>query len=451
MSSETGIPRQKSLPTTAQETTRPKTPPAENGRGGSHVGLAPLALAALGVVFGDIGTSPLYAFRLCFAVGRGFTPTPEHVLGILSLVFWALTGVVSINYASIILRANYDGEGGILALLALLKPMTRSTNPGRVPMITLLVLLGAGMLYGDGVITPAISVLSAVEGAGVATKAAQPFIVPLTVIILFALFYVQRYGTGGIGRVFGPVMVLWFVAIGLAGAIALVRHPAVLAAIDPRHAVGFLIANRWAGILVLGAVVLCVSGVEALYVDLGHFGLKPIQTAWFGLVYPALLLNYFGQGALILESPQALEAPFYHLVARWALYPMVALATIATVIASQALISGVYSLTQQAVQLGFSPRVYVVHTSRRHAGRIYIPVITAFLAIASIAIVLAFRSSDRLGAAYGLAVTVTMLATSITYGTVARKKWGGPGGGWRRSFAASYSSTCRFWPATSRS
>ncbi|MBV9646421.1 MAG: KUP/HAK/KT family potassium transporter [Candidatus Eremiobacteraeota bacterium] len=404
---------------------QPKAPP-ESEPEAHRVALPALALAALGVVFGDIGTSPLYAFRQCFIVGRGFAPTHEHVLGILSLIFWALTGVVCINYTSIILRANYEGEGGILALLALLKPTTRAGNPGRLPAIALLVLLGAGMLYGDGIITPAISVLSAVEGLGVATKAAQPFIVPLTVAILAALFYVQRYGTGRIGNVFGPVMVLWFVAIGLAGALAIIRHPLVLEALDPRHAFAFLIANRWAGILVLGAVVLCVSGVEALYADLGHFGLKPIQASWFSLVYPALLLNYFGQGALVLQRPAAIEAPFYSLVANWALYPMVFLATLATVIASQALISGVYSLTQQAVQLGYSPRVNVIYTSRRHAGRIYMPAITAFLAILCILIVVTFRSSDRLGAAYGLAVTVTMLCTSLTYGTVARKKWRWP-------------------------
>jgi len=388
--------------------------------------LRALSLAALGVVFGDIGTSPLYAFKQCFGEGRGFAPTPEHVLGILSLIFWALTGVVCINYATIILRADHDGEGGVLALHALFRPTSRSGAPARLTFITLLVLFGAGMLYGDGVMTPAISVLSAVEGLNVATKAAQSFIVPLTVVILFGLFVVQRFGTGRIGAIFGPVMMLWFVSLGVAGGATLVKHPAILAAIDPRHAIGFLIANRWAGVLVLGAVVLCVSGVEALYADLGHFGRIPIRIAWFGLVYPALLLNYFGQGALALGNPAALENPFYKLIPAWALYPMVMLATAATVIASQALISGAFSLTQQAIQLGYSPRFRVVHTSMHHAGQIYMPTINAVLAIACIALVLTFRSSDRLGAAYGLAVTVTMLSVSITYCTVARKRWNWP-------------------------
>ena len=396
--------------------------------------LAPLSLAALGVVFGDIGTSPLYAFRQCFSQGHGFAPTPEHVLGILSLIFWALLGVVSINYATIILRADHDGEGGVLALHALFRPTSRIGAPAPLTFITLLVLFGAGMLYGDGVMTPAISVLSAIEGLNVATKAAEPLVVPITVAILVGLFLFQRYGTGRIGAIFGPVMTLWFVALGIAGAFSLVHHPAVLFAIDPRHALRFIVTNRWAGVLVLGSVVLCVSGVEALYADLGHFGRTPIRVAWFAVVFPALLLNYFGQGALALDDPAALANPFYNLFPAWALLPMVVLATVATVIASQALISGAFSLTQQAIELGYSPRFRVVHTSQYHAGQIYMPTVNAVLAVASILLVLTFRSSDRLGSAYGLAVTVTMLSVSITYCTVARKRWGWPW--WRVAIVA---------------
>lgn len=385
-------------------------------------------------MFGDIGTSPLYAFRQCFGEGHGFAPTPEHVLGILSLIFWALVGVVSINYASIILNADHDGEGGVLALHALFRPTSRSGAPAPLTFITLLVLFGAGMLYGDGVMTPAISVLSAVEGLNVVTKAADPFVVPLTVGILLALFVLQRFGTGKIGAVFGPIMTVWFGALGVAGAWSLIHHPAVLFAIDPRHALSFLVLNRWAGLLVLGAVVLCVSGVEALYADLGHFGRTPIRIAWFAFVFPALLLNYFGQGALVLGDPGALTNPFYNLFPVWALFPMIALATVATVIASQALISGAFSLTQQAILLGYSPRFRVVHTSQYHAGQIYMPTINAVLAVLSILLVLTFRSSDHLGSAYGLAVTVTMLSVSITYCTVARLRWGWPR--WRVAIVA---------------
>ena len=408
---------------------------SESGPAGrSHGRLGPLSLAALGVVFGDIGTSPLYAFKQCFGQGHGFAPTPEHVLGILSLIFWALFGVVSINYATIILRADHDGEGGVLALHALFRPTSRIGAPAPLTFITMFVLFGAGMLYGDGVMTPAISVLSAVEGLNVATAAAEPFVVPITVAILVGLFLFQRFGTGRIGAIFGPVMTLWFVALGVAGAFSLVHHPAVLFAIDPRHALHFMLTNRWAGVLVLGSVVLCVSGVEALYADLGHFGRTPIRVAWFAIVFPALLLNYFGQGALALGNPAALGNPFYSLFPAWALFPMVLLATVATVIASQALISGAFSLTQQAIQLGYSPRFRVIHTSQYHAGQIYMPTINAVLAVICILLVLTFRSSDRLGSAYGLAVTVTMLSVSITYCTVARKRWAWPW--WRVALVA---------------
>lgn len=396
--------------------------------------LAILSLAALGVVFGDIGTSPLYAFKQCFGGSHGFAATNDNVLGILSLIFYALTGVVCINYALIILRADHDGEGGVLALHALFRPTTRVGAPAPLTFITLLVLFGAGMLYGDGVMTPAISVLSAVEGLNVATNAFQPYIVPITIAILLGLFFAQRFGTGRIGAIFGPLMGIWFIALALVGSFAIVNHPGVLVALNPAYGIGFIVHNGWAGFLVLGAVVLCVSGVEALYADLGHFGRTPIRVSWFGLVYPALLLNYFGQGALVITNADALQNPFFLLFPPWALFPMVALATMATVIASQALISGAFSITQQAIQLGYSPRLRIIHTSQSHEGRIYMPTVNAALAIACIALVLAFRSSDHLGAAYGLAVTVTMLAVSITYCAVAYKKWHWPW--WRVAIVA---------------
>jgi KUP system potassium uptake protein len=386
--------------------------------------LPPLALAAVGVVFGDIGTSPLYAFKQAFTVGHGVQASVEHIIGLLSLIVWALIGVVCIKYATFVLRADHHGEGGDLALLALLRPISRVGIPPKLGAIGLLVLFGTGMLYGDGVITPAISVLSAVEGLNVATRDAQPYVVIISAAILVGVFAVQRFGTGKIASVYGPIMALWFASIAVAGVVALAHHPAVLFAFDPRHAVGFLLHNGWTGMLVLGAVVLCVSGVEALYADLGHFGRTPIRLAWYAVVFPALLLNYFGQGALTIRLGGVGESPFYALFPGWALYPEVVLATAATVIASQALISGAFSLTQQAIALGFAPRLRIVHTSREHAGRIYVPTVNTLLAIACIALVVTFRHSERLGAAYGLAVSVTMLATSVNFFAVARSKWG---------------------------
>ena len=386
--------------------------------------LAPLALAAMGVVFGDIGTSPLYAFKQAFGISYGISVSVEHVIGLLSLILWALIGVVCIKYCTFILKADHNGEGGDLALLALLRPISRVGIPPKLGAIGLLVLFGTGMLYGDGVITPAISVLSAVEGLNVATSRAQPYVVILAAAILLTVFSVQRFGTGRIARVYGPVMALWFLSIAIAGAVSIARHPMVFYAIDPRHALSFLFRNGWAGILVLGAVVLCVSGVEALYADLGHFGKTPIRLAWYAGVFPALVLNYFGQGAWVIDHPVIGASTFYALFPGWLLYPEVALATVATVIASQALISGAFSLTQQAIALGFAPRLRIVHTSRSHHGRIYIPTVNTFLAIACLILVVTFRHSDRLGAAYGLAVSVTMLATSINFFAVARQKWG---------------------------
>jgi KUP system potassium uptake protein len=401
------------------------TPSAEPSRGKR---IAPLALAALGVVFGDIGTSPLYAFKQCFTTGRGFTPVPEHVLGILSLITWALILVVCVKYATIVLRADNEGEGGTFALLAQLRPTSRVGIPAKLTAVSFLLLFAAGMVFGDGVITPAISVLSAVEGITVATHAAEPFIVPITIAILLGLFLVQSRGAGRIGAVFGPVMIAWFLAIGLGGLMALAGEPRVLVALDPRFALGFMTHNGFAGILVLGAVVLCVTGVEAMFADLAHFGRKAIRMAWYTVVFPSLLLNYYGQGALVLHDQQALRNPFYSLYPGWLLMPMVALATVATVIASQALITGAFSLTQQAVQLGYLPRLKVVHTSREVEGQIYMPFVNVALAIACLALVVVFRSSDRLGSAYGLAVTVTMLADTIVIGWVLRErfKWAVP-------------------------
>ncbi|MDQ6925279.1 MAG: KUP/HAK/KT family potassium transporter [Candidatus Eremiobacteraeota bacterium] len=388
--------------------------------------LGPLALAALGVVFGDIGTSPLYAFKQCFTAGHGFTPTPDHVLGILSLITWALILVVCVKYASVVLRADNEGEGGTLALLAQLRPTSRVGIPAPLSVVTYMLLFAAGMVFGDGVITPAISVLSAVEGIGVAAPAAERFIVPITVGILIALFLVQSRGAGKIGAVFGPVMVLWFGALALAGGFAIAHDPRVLAAFNPLYALAFMSHNGTAAILVLGAIVLCVTGVEAMFADLAHFGAKAIRLAWYGGVFPARLLNYYGQGALALADPAALKNPFYLLFPAWALMPMIVVATVATVIASQALITGAFSLTQQAVQLGYLPRLKIVHTSHSVEGQIFMPFVNVMLMIACLTLVVLFRSSDSLGAAYGLAVTLTMLADSLVIGVLLRRRFNWP-------------------------
>ena len=384
-----------------------------------------LALPALGVVYGDIGTSPLYTLAECFHGDHGVAPTPANILGVLSLVFWALTFTVSIKYLIFILRADNEGEGGILALLALVPRPKPSRGKPAIGLVVLLVLFGAALLYGDGVITPAISVLSAIEGLEVATTRLKPAILPLTVVTLVALFLVQRRGTAGIGRVFGPVMLLWFLTIGALGGYQLARHPSVLAAIDPGRAVHFFAENRLQGFYVLGGVVLAITGAEALYADMGHFGPGPIRRSWFLVVLPALFLNYFGQGAHLLAHPKA-SNPFYALVPSWGLYPTVALATAATVVASQALISGAFSLTQQAVQLGYFPRITIVHTSKETEGQIYVPEINALLLFACVGLVLSFRSSSALAAAYGIAVTGTMGITTITYYIVLTRTWKWP-------------------------
>ncbi len=378
-------------------------------------------LTTLGVVFGDIGTSPLYALRECFrgseAAGH-LAVNQANVLGVLSLIAWSLFIVISVKYLVYVMRADNKGEGGILALLALMQ------RRGRAPFwFASLSIFGAALLYGDGMITPAISVLSAVEGLQIATSSLKEFVIPITVAILLGLFLFQRHGTQRIGLVFGPIMLTWFLTIGLLGILAIIRQPAVLAAFNPLHGLSFFARNGWMGFTVLGAVFLVVTGGEALYADLGHFGRLPIRLAWFALVLPALLLNYFGQGALVLENGREIAHPFFHLAPSWALYPLIALATTAAVIASQAVISGVFSLTRQAVLLDRFPRVGIHQTSEEALGQIYVPVLNFLLLIACIGLVVGFRTSSNLAAAYGVAVTTTMVITTILLAAIARRVW----------------------------
>jgi KUP system potassium uptake protein len=380
-----------------------------------------LVLSALGVVFGDIGTSPLYTLRVCFSDKFGLPPSPENVLGLLSLIFWALLLVISFKYALFILRADDHGQGGIFAMLAMLHKQGRPRLGRR---LTLLGLFGSALLYGDGLITPVISVLSALEGLEVATKAAKPLVIPLTCAVLTGLFLVQSHGTGRIGRYFGPIIVMWFAAIAGLGLMAIWQQPQVVEAINPLHAARFFLRNGLHGFLILGGVVLCVTGCEALYADMGHFGAKPIRISWFALALPALLCNYFGQGALILADPRAVSEPFYGLVPPALLYPMVALATMATIIASQAIISGVFSLTRQAIQLGFMPRMRIIHTSAMAEGQVYIPEINAMMLVAALALTLIFKESEELAGAYGIAVTADMFITSLMFFLIARRVWG---------------------------
>lgn len=388
--------------------------------------LAALSLAALGVVYGDIGTSPLYALRECFTRSDHrvtASPTdPDHVLGVLSLFFWALTLVVVVKYLVFIMRADNKGEGGELALAAL---VDRGERKHRLAIPILLALFGAGLLYGDGVITPAVSVLGAIEGLSEQSPRFHDWIVPISTVILIGLFWVQRYGTHRIGGVFGWVMLAWFFSIGAVGVPYIIRHPEVLAAVSPHYGIAFLTNGGWNSFLILGSVVLCITGAEALYADMGHFGRTPIRWAWTLVVFPGLLLNYFGQGALYLERGASVDNPFYGLVSGTPLLiPMIILATAAAVIASQALISGAFSLTNQAVQLGYFPRVTVVHTSHKSEGQIYIPEVNYVLMVATIALVLTFRSVQNLAAAYGIAVTGTMAITSFLFFVVCRRNWG---------------------------
>ncbi len=382
-----------------------------------------LALGALGVVYGDIGTSPLYAFRESFHEHYGIPVDATNILGILSLIFWALVIVISIKYLVFVMQADNEGEGGILALTALIRP-PRVKRYTRSWLLILMGLFGTALLYGDGMITPAISVLSAVEGLEIATPFFEPYIIPITVAILVALFLFQSRGTEGVGRVFGPMVLLWFGTIAVLGLSWIVRQPSVLLAVNPWYAVQFFAHNGWRGFLVLGSVFLVVTGGEALYADMGHFGKRPIRVAWFALVLPALLLNYFGQGALLIQHPEAVVNPFYRMAPAWALYPVVVLATMATVIASQALITGAFSLTKQAVQLTYLPRTAIQHTSAEEIGQVYIPSINWMLMVACIVLVIAFGSSSNLAAAYGVAVTTTMVVTTILLFVVARDLWG---------------------------
>ena len=384
--------------------------------------LLPLTLTALGVVYGDIGTSPLYALRECFYGSHSVPPTHDNVLGVLSLIVYSLLLVISVKYIVVVMRADNQGEGGILALTALLPPRHR-TRPG-LPALVLMGIFGAALLYGDGMITPAITVLGAIEGLNVATPRFEPYVVPITIAILVAVFAIQRYGTDRVGRLFGPIMVVWFASIAALGIAWLGRAPSVLGAVHPRHALAFFGEHGWHGFAVLGAVFLVVTGGEALYADMGHFGKRPIRLAWFALVLPALLLNYFGQGALLLADPEAAHQPFFRLAPAWALLPLVALATAAAIIASQALISGAFSLTRQAIQLGYSPRLDIEHTSSHEMGQIYVPQVNWALLASTCVIVIGFGSSGALAAAYGIAVTLTMIITAVLLGVVAIEKWG---------------------------
>ncbi len=385
--------------------------------------LAAMCLASLGIVFGDIGTSPLYAIRECFHGSHSVAINPANVFGVLSLVFWSLNIVITLKYLAYVMRADNRGEGGELALSALAAEK-EDHRPRLKRIIMMFGLFGAALLYGDGMITPAISVLGAVEGLQVAAPTLSHYIVPITVVILILLFMFQRRGTAGVGAVFGPVSLLWFTVLAILGIMQIVQHPAILAAVSPTYAFAFLLGSKHLGFVVMGAVFLVVTGGEALYADMGHFGAKPIRMTWFCVVLPALLLNYFGQGALLLANPAAVENPFYNMAPAWALLPLLLLATCATVIASQAVISGAFSITRQATMLGYWPRMPIQHTSAREIGQIYVPSVNWILMCATIGLVLGFQSSTNLAAAYGIAVATTMVITTVLAYFVARHRWG---------------------------
>jgi KUP system potassium uptake protein len=389
-----------------------------------------LALAALGVVYGDIGTSPLYTIQECFRHGSGIAHEAESVYGLLSLVFWAITLVVVLKYLTFVLRADNEGDGGLMALIALVQPHVNRANDREhlpAPVIRTLVALGlfaTALLFCDGMITPAVSVLGAVEGLAVATHVLEPWIVPISCVILLGVFLVQSIGTGDIARVFGPVMLVWFVTIAVLGVPAIARHPEVLAAVNPLHAVRFAMNEGRDAFFALGSVILCITGAEALYADMGHFGRAPIRLAWYVVAFPALLLNYFGQGALILaEGEAALANPFYRLAPEWFVIPLVAIATAAAIIASQALISGAFSMAQQAVRLGYLPRLRIEHTSSQMRGQVYVPVVNVILMIGCFGFVLGFRSVTGLAGAYGVAVMGAMVTTTLLVYVVARRRW----------------------------
>ena len=391
----------------------------------SKSSLASLTLGAIGVVYGDIGTSVLYTLKEVF--GSGHVPfTPDNVHGVLSIVFWTLTIIVSLKYVTLVLRADNHGEGGLVAMLALASQSVKHKAPALRKWMLLIGIFGTCLFYGDGVITPAITVLSAVEGLDVVSPAFRKAVIPLTLLILLALFWVQKRGTAGIGRFFGPIMVLWFIAIAALGVWHIASHPEILAALSPHHALGFIWRQPGTAFIILGAVVLCVTGGEALYADMGHFGRRPIRVAWFSIVMPCLTLNYFGQGALLLSEPEAVKNPFFHMAPDWLTLPLVGLATMAAVIASQALISGAYSVTKQVIQLGYLPRLQIQHTSTRDTGQIYMPFVNWSLFVMIVLAVVLFRSSSNLAAAYGIAVTLDMTITTVLTFFVIRYGWGYP-------------------------
>ena len=407
------------MPVAVQADKKRKNPTVSHDH--SQKPLAPVVVAAIGVVFGDIGTSPLYALKEIFNGHHPIDVTPDNILGILSMVFWSIMALVTLKYVTVIMRADNRGEGGSLALLSLITENSR--NKVVTWVISLLGIFAAALFYGDSMITPAISVLSAVEGLEIVSPDFKTYVLPLTLVILTGLFFIQRRGTGTVGLFFGPVMVGWFGVLGVLGALEIARHPDVLAALNPIHAARFILNHPGLAFLALGSVVLAVTGGEALYTDMGHFGRYPIRLAWFGFVMPALVLNYFGQGALLLNEPSAIESPFFHLGPSWALIPMVVLATLATVIASQAVISGAFSVARQAVQMGFLPRMLIIHTSGKEQGQIYVPFTNWTLYFAVVALVVGFGNSSNLAAAYGIAVTGTMLIDTILVGFVMVLLW----------------------------
>ena len=407
------------VPPDSEEPSRAAPSPA------AHGSAAALTLGALGIVFGDIGTSPLYAMKQTFSAEHGLTPDPVSVYGVLSLVFWAITIIVSVKYVLFIMRAANGGEGGIMALISLIQGTSLGTRRGKWALIALGV-FGAALFYGDGMITPAISVLSAVEGLEVAAPGLESFVIPIALVILTTLFVVQRFGTGVVGRLFGPVMLLWFGTLGVLGLVEVIGSPSILAALSPTYGVAFFFEHGTLAFLALGSIVLAVTGAEALYADMGHFGRRPIRRAWFALVLPALLLNYMGQGALMLSDPAAVSDPFFLLGPSWALIPLVVLATLATIIASQAVISGAFSVTRQAVQLGFLPFLTIRQTSREAIGQIYVPAVNWSLFVAIVALVVGFGSSSALASAYGIAVTGTLAIDTVLFFVVVRKLWRRP-------------------------
>ncbi|MGE0172612.1 MAG: potassium transporter Kup [Oligoflexales bacterium] len=394
-----------------------------HGVGNNRSPLALTTLGALGVVYGDIGTSPLYAMRECFHGPHSIALTPGNLIGVLSLILWSLILIISVKYAGFVLRADNKGEGGILALIALLHPRAGTSRSGKLTVVMALGLFGAALLYGDGIITPAISVLSAVEGLKIATPMFEPYIILITLAILVGLFMAQSHGTARIGKAFGPIILVWFVTLGALGVRGILDEPHVLVALNPLMAYKFMAENSWHGFVVLGSVFLVVTGGEALYADLGHFGKTAIRRGWFFVALPGLVLQYFGQGALLLKNPAAAENPFYLLAPSWGLFPLVILATAATIIASQAMITGAFSLSQQAIQLGFLPRLEVKHTSAKEMGQIYVPFINWILLFGTVSLVLEFGSSSSLAAAYGIAVVTTMVITTICIFSVMRRRW----------------------------